>query len=91
VYYKFTLCKCDISNRGLVKLVSIMTRLWTGLLGFDSLQGYLIFLFAITSRLALGPTHPLIHWVPGALTLGVKQPGHEADHSPPSSTKVKNV
>jgi hypothetical protein len=23
--------------------------------------------------------------VPGALSLGVKQPGHEADHSPPTS------
>jgi hypothetical protein len=32
-----------------------------------------------------------IHWVPRALSLGVKQPGHEADHSPPSSVEVKNV
>jgi hypothetical protein len=29
--------------------------------------------------------------VPGALSLGVKQPGHEADHSHPSSAKVKYV
>jgi hypothetical protein len=28
-------------------------------------------------------------WVPGALSLVVKQPGHEADHSPPSIAKVK--
>jgi len=27
--------------------------------------------------------------VPGALSLGVKRPGHEADHSPPSSAEVK--
>jgi len=27
--------------------------------------------------------------VPGALFLGVKRPGHEADHSPPSSAEVK--
>jgi hypothetical protein len=30
-----------------------------------------------------------IQWVPGALSLEVKQPGGEADHSPPSSTEVK--
>jgi hypothetical protein len=30
-----------------------------------------------------------IQWVPGALSLGVKGPGREADHSPPSSAEVK--
>jgi hypothetical protein len=30
-----------------------------------------------------------ILWVIGALSLGVKQLGHEADHSPPSSAKVE--
>jgi hypothetical protein len=43
------------------------------------------------SRTALGPTQPPIQWVPGILSLGVKQPGSEADHSPPSSSEVKNV
>jgi hypothetical protein len=38
---------------------------------------------------ALGPTQPHIQWVPGALSLEVKQPGREADHSPPSSAEVK--
>jgi hypothetical protein len=33
---------------------------------------------------ALGPTPPPIQWVPGALSLDVKWPGREADHSPPS-------
>jgi hypothetical protein len=28
--------------------------------------------------------------VPEALSLGVKRPGHEADHSPPSGAEVKN-
>jgi hypothetical protein len=37
------------------------------------------------SRLALGLTQPPIQWVPG-----VKRPGREADHSPPSSTQIKN-
>jgi hypothetical protein len=39
----------------------------------------------------LGPTQPAIQWVPGALSLEVKRPGREADHSPPSSAKVKNA
>jgi hypothetical protein len=33
---------------------------------------------------------PPIEWVPGALSLGVKRPGREADHSPPSSDEAKN-
>jgi hypothetical protein len=41
------------------------------------------------SRTALGPTQPPIQWVPGAISLGVKRPGREADHSPPSSAEVK--
>jgi hypothetical protein len=36
-----------------------------------------------------GPTQPPIHWVPAALSLGVKWPGHEADHSSPSRAEVK--
>jgi hypothetical protein len=31
-----------------------------------------------------------IRWVPGALSQGLKQLGYEADHSPPSSAKVRN-
>jgi hypothetical protein len=38
-----------------------------------------------------GDTQPPIQWVPGALSLGVKRPGREADHSPPSSAEVKNA
>jgi len=32
-----------------------------------------------------------IQWVAGSLYLGVKRPGREADHSPPSSVEVKNA
>jgi len=37
-------------------------------------------LLGTASRLALGPTQPLIQWVPGSLTPAVKWPGREADH-----------
>jgi hypothetical protein len=59
--------------------------------GFESQQGLGIFLFTTMSRLALMPTQPPIQWVPGVLSLGVKRPGREADHSPPSSAGVKNA
>jgi hypothetical protein len=49
--------------------------------GFESRQGLRIFLFSTVSRLALGPTQPPIQLVAGALSLGVKRPGREADHS----------
>jgi hypothetical protein len=47
------------------------------------------FVFDTMSRPALRPTQPPIQWVPGTLSLGVMQMGHEADHSPTSSAKVK--
>jgi hypothetical protein len=39
--------------------------------------------------LLIGPIQAPIQWVPGALSLGVKRPRREADHSPPSSAEVK--
>jgi hypothetical protein len=60
-----------------------------GVLGFESRRGLGIFLFTTASRTALGPTQLPIQWVPGALSLGVKRPGREADHSPPSTSEVK--
>jgi hypothetical protein len=36
-------------------------------------------------------TQPPIQWVPGTLSLGIKRPGREADHSPPFSAEVKNA
>jgi hypothetical protein len=58
-------------------------------LDFDSRRGLGIFLHTTVSRLALEPTQPPIQWVPGALSMEVKLPGREADHSPPSSAEVK--
>jgi hypothetical protein len=41
-------------------------------------------------RPAVGPTQPHINWVPVFFFLGVKRPGREVDHAPPSSADVKN-
>jgi hypothetical protein len=60
-----------------------------GVLGFDSRRQLRIFLFTTASITALGLTQPLIQGVKGARSLGVKRPGCEADHSPPSSAEVK--
>jgi hypothetical protein len=57
---------------------------------FDSWRGQEISLYFTASRLALRPTQPLVQWVPGTLSLGVKRPGREADLPPPSSADVKN-
>jgi hypothetical protein len=57
---------------------------------FDSRQCK-IFLFSTASRPTLRPTQPHIQWVTGALSQGVKRPGREADHFPPTSAEVKNA
>jgi hypothetical protein len=68
---------------------STITGWMIGVLGFDSRQGLGIFLLTTATRTALGPAQPPIQWVLGALSLGVKRPVREADHSPPSSVEVK--
>jgi hypothetical protein len=45
----------------------------------------------ILTCLYLYLTKPHIQWVPGALSLGVKRPGLEANHSPPPSAEVEEV
>jgi hypothetical protein len=50
-----------------------------------------LFLFAAASGPALGPAQPPIQFVPGALSLGIKRPEREANHSPPPRTEVKNA
>jgi hypothetical protein len=62
-----------------------------GVLDFDSRRVLGIFLFTTSSRTDMGPTQPPNQWVPAVLSLGIKWPGREADHSPPSSAEVKNA
>ena len=45
---------------------------------------------SVQTSSVLGPTHPHMQWVPGALSPGVKEPQHEAYCSSPSSTNIKN-
>jgi hypothetical protein len=60
---------------------------WTiGVLGFDSWLEPGISLFTTAYRTTLGSTQPPLQCI-----LGVKWPGCEADHSPPSSAEVKNA
>jgi hypothetical protein len=47
--------------------------------------------FSTSSRPALGPTQPPIQRVPAALFPGVRRPGREADHSPPTTAEIKNT
>jgi hypothetical protein len=50
------------------------------------------FHFSMSSRLALGSTQPPTQCVPGGGSFpGVKRPGREADHSPPTSAEVKKM
>jgi hypothetical protein len=47
--------------------------------------------FSTSSRQAMGPTQPLMQWVPGALSPGVKRVGRVADQSPPNNGEVKKT
>jgi len=76
--------------------VTIVTRLRTGKwvpfpTGEGHGEGKVFALFTTASRPALGPTQPSMQWVPAALTPGIKRPGREADHPPPSNPGVTNV
>jgi hypothetical protein len=59
---------------------------------FNSRQGLRIFLFSTAaSRPALRPTQPPIQWVHGIISLGIKRPWLEVDHSPTSIAEIKNM
>jgi len=70
--------------------VCIVTGLQAEGPGFNSQQGLGFLLLATASRLPLEPTQT-IRFVPGILSLGVKSPGYEDDHSPPSNPKIRNA
>jgi hypothetical protein len=45
----------------------------------------------LLSKQVLGPTQLPRQWVPGAVSVGVKQPGREDDSSPATSAEVKTM
>jgi hypothetical protein len=59
--------------------------------GSSSPGGIKEFHFSMLFRPALRSTQPLVKWVPGTLSLEVKRPGLEADHSPSASAEVKKL
>jgi hypothetical protein len=68
-------------------LIRYSDGLQAGQFGFDSRQGN-IFHFSTAIRPTLRLTQPPIQWVPVTISLVVKRPEHEADHSPQNSAKV---
>jgi hypothetical protein len=90
-WHQLSYDKVSIEGAGIVQSVS--DWLWAGgLRGWSSSPGkFKNFLFSMLARPALGFTQPPIQWVPGALSPGVKRPGREAHHSPPTSAEVKKM
>jgi hypothetical protein len=79
----------------LVQIMKLLTMWFSLVFGyelddrwFESRQGMGIFLFITVSIPALRPTQAPIQWAPGALSLGIKRTGREADHSPSYSAEI---
>jgi hypothetical protein len=70
-------------NRSRDSAVGIPTGSMTKVSDFESQS--------MSSRPALGPIQPPTERVSGALSSGVKWPGREADHSPPTSVAGKKM
>jgi hypothetical protein len=85
--------RCPSSCYSIVLITSVVVLIrecWAWILSLWFIKwGLEFFLFTTTSRTALGPTQPPIQLVPGSLSLEVKRPGREADHSLPSAAEVK--
>jgi hypothetical protein len=76
-------------NSPVMQLNHYSDGLLAGWVRLNSWKRLEIFLSSAVSRLFLEPTQLPVQWVLGAFSLGLKQPGHEANHSPPSSAEVK--
>jgi hypothetical protein len=74
------------------RAVRIATSYWLDDRGVGvRVPGIKNFHFSMSSRPALGSTQSPIQWVPGILSLGVKRPGREADHSLPAGAEVNKM
>jgi hypothetical protein len=79
--------ECQMYGAELAQSVQRRTTGWTA--GVRFLNGETNSSLSVTSRSALRPTRPPIRCLPVALYPGLKQPGSEADNSPPSTAEVK--
>jgi hypothetical protein len=82
----------DIYGTGIAQFLQTRATGWKAGVWFQVAQN--IFLYSKVSRIGVvstQQTQPLVQWVPGAHSQGLKRPGREADHSPSPSTKVKNT
>jgi hypothetical protein len=61
---------------------------WTATVRFPAAAKHFSLLRSVQTD--CGAHQPPAQLVPRALSLGVKRPGRETDHSPPSSADVKN-
>lgn len=69
----------------------MVTRVLTGQSGkIVTIFGRSKKLFCKGCRMNLGPTQPHTHWIPVAISPGIKRSGREADLSNPFSVVVKN-
>jgi len=50
-----------------------------------------ILLLATATKSVLGSIQSPIQWLPRVVSPGVKRPGREVDHSPPSSAEFKDT
>jgi hypothetical protein len=91
-FYLISLATGSRRGAGIAQSVYRLATAWTTARGRSSSPDRVKnFLFSKSSRLALGSSQPLIQWVPGALSPGVKLPDHEADHSTSTSAEVKKM
>jgi len=64
---------------------------WTAKVQFWAGVEWGLLLFTIVCRPTLGSTQLPIQWVRGALSWGIKWPGHVAENLSPSDAEVKNA
>jgi hypothetical protein len=89
----YIFCNYIFTTKSRVSAVGIATgyRLGEEWVGVQVPVGGKNFDFSMLSRPALGPTQPTIQKVLGTVSMKVKRPGYEADHSPPTSAEVKKM
>jgi hypothetical protein len=80
--------KCNKTDSCNYKGISLLSTTYRILSNISS--RFILCAYEIDGCHRCGFRSDILHFlVPGALSLGVKRPGREADHSPPSSAKIK--